>query len=104
MSSETDGDRLTGQVVDTEGTNRGGVVSRAPSRHECSVSSASRAVRVAFSGFRLGRRVWVIYNGGLLTAVVTFLAPSEEDVELFIALSAGVFRAGGTWWGTTEER
>ena len=48
-------------------------------------------------------RMQVICNGGLLTAMVTFLAPSEEDVELLIALSAGVFRVGGTWWGTTEE-
>jgi len=46
----------------------------------------------------------VICNGGLLTAVVTFLAPSEEDVKLFIALSASVFRADGAWRGTTEER
>ena len=46
----------------------------------------------------------MICNGGRLTTVVTFLAPSEEDVELFIALSAGMLRADGTWWGTTEER
>ena len=45
----------------------------------------------------------MICNGELLTTVVAFLAPSEEDIELFIALSAGVFRADGTWWGTTEE-
>lgn len=45
----------------------------------------------------------VIGNGGL-TTVVAFLAPSEEDIELFVALSAGGFRADGFRWRATEER
>jgi hypothetical protein len=45
----------------------------------------------------------VICNGGL-TTVVASLAPSEEDVELFVALPAGGFRADGIRWWTTEER
>ena len=44
----------------------------------------------------------MICNGGL-TTVVASLAPSEEDMELLIALSAGGFRAKGTRWGATEE-
>ena len=44
----------------------------------------------------------MICNGGL-TTVVAPLAPSEEDVELFIALSAGGFRDDGIWWWATEE-
>ena len=45
----------------------------------------------------------VICNGGL-TAVVTFLASGEENVELFIALSASGLGTDEFWWGATEER
>jgi len=80
-----------------------GVVTRVLSWHECSVSSASRAVRVAFSGFHSECRVRVICNGGL-TTMVTSLAAGEENIELFIALSASRFRADEFWGRAAEER
>lgn len=36
--------------------------------------------------------------------MVTSLAPSEEYIELLVALSAGGFRADGFRWRATEER
>ena len=41
---------------------------------------------------------------GELTTVVTPLAPGEEDIELFIALSARGFGTNEFWWWATEER
>ena len=93
-------------MVDAEGTDWNGIVTRVASWHECSICSTSRAVRVAFNGFRSECKVREICNG-VLTTVVTSLAPSEEDVELFITLPAGGFRsirACGIRWRATEER
>jgi hypothetical protein len=35
--------------------------------------------------------------------VVASLAPGEENVELFVALSASGFRTDGPWGRATEE-
>jgi hypothetical protein len=102
VSSEAGDWSPTHQVLDAEGTDRNGVVTRVLSWHECSVSGASRTVRVAFGGFRSECRVRVICKSRL-TTVVTSLAPSEEDIELFVTLSAGGFGANEFWRRATEE-
>ena len=58
MSLEAEEGGPTRQVVDAEGTDRDGVVTRAPSRCKCCVSSASRAVRVTFVEHRSECGVW----------------------------------------------
>jgi len=102
MSPEAEGCRPTRQVLDTEGTDGNGVVTRVISRHERGVSGAGRAVRVAFSGFLSECSVRVVCNGGL-TTVVTSLAPNEEDIELLIALSACGFGTDIVWGRAAEQ-